>query len=287
MSPRTALLDTNALIAISGEDLAAARKRGWHLTTSPWSFFERLSHLDDKHFAKAKGKLMKLRHVEIVDKPLDRLVAERQGLSKSRIWGSDLARQALTKLSEASSMQDLKGLTMNDAAGNTRAIERSVETILDILDREKRRFQQLVTDVIKLIKTGDVPVSTSEERHQAVLDMLVSGESSSRDTDGLDYKSHASDSETLTFEYVYYAYTVLRAIAQKKAGGNTCAMNDFVDGQICAYIPLDQQVWVITEDRPLLDALAATRFLLADVGMGNRACFEPAMPDLLLEGDPS
>jgi hypothetical protein len=281
MPSRTALLDTNVLIAISGDDLATAKERGWHLATSPWTFFERLRHLDGKDFAEAKANFMKLRHVEIVDKPLDRLVAERQGSSEPRIWGSDLAREALDRISQARSKDDLKGLTMKDVAGNLRALENSVDTIHGILDTEKRRFQQLVTDIIKLIKTGDVPVATSEERHQAVLDMLASGESSFRDTEGLDYKSHASDSEILTFEYVYYAYAVLRAIAQKKAGGNTCAMNDFVDGQICAYVPLDQQVWVLTGDGPLLDALAATRSLLADVGMGNRACFEPATPDVL------
>jgi len=283
---RTALVDTNALIHSSGDNLAAAKGRGWHLTTSPWSFFERLRHLEEP-YAKTKGNLVKLQHVEIVDKPLDRLVAERQGSSKPRIWASDLAKEALGRISEARSMEALKGLTMNDAAGNTRTLERSVATISSILATEKMKFQKLVSDVIRVIRSGEVQVSTAEERHQAVLDMLAAGESSFRDTEDLDYEGYASGEEILKFEYIYYAYVVLRAIAQHKAGGDTCAMNDFVDGQICAYVPLDQPIAIITADGKFREALDEVRDLLTDVGMGERAAFTLAHPDLLLQGEPS
>ena len=284
MLSRTALLDTNALIAISGENLAAAWERGWHLTTSPWSFFERLGHLGEKPFAEVKETLLRLQSVEIVDKPLDRLVAKRQGSSKPRIWQSDVARDVLSKISEAESIEDFESMTFEDTAGNTRTLENSVETICAILKGEKTRFQKLVTKIIRGIRSGEVRVSTPEERHHAVLAMLVAGESSFRDTEGLDYEAHTSSEEVLTFEYVYYAYGVLRAIAQKEAGGDTCAMNDFVDGQICAYIPLDQQVCVVTADKNSITALGEARALLADVGLGKRAAFTLAHPAELLPG---
>jgi len=288
MTSRTALLDTNALIGLSGDNLAAAQERGWRLTTSPWSFFERLRHLAGKKpFAEVKETLLRSQCVEIVDKPLDRLVAERQVVAEPHIWGSDLVREVLSKISEADSIQDFERMTFEDTAGNTRSLENSVDTISAILIREKTRFQQLVTEIIRGIRSGEVRVSTARERHQAVLDMLVAGESSFRDAEGLDYRSHASESEVLTHEYLYYAYMLLRAIAQKKISGNTCPMNDFVDGQICAYVPLDQQVVVVTADKNSIEALSEARALLADVGLGKRAAFALAHPDLLLPGGQS
>ena len=117
--------------------------------------------------------------------------------------------------------------------------------------------------------------------------MVASGESSFPDTPDLDYQNAATSNEILTFTYVYYAYIFLRAIVQEAAGGKTCAKNDFEDGQQCAYIPLDQQVWVITKDGPLFDTLSATRALLIEISMDKRAAFEPARPSIVLEGEPT
>ena len=284
MPTRIALLDTNAMIRISAADLAAATEMGWRLTTSPWSFFERLRHLSDKNFGEARANLLKFQRVEIIDKPLDRLIAKRQGDSGPRVWGSELAREALSKIPAVNSLEGFKGLTMKDAAGEARALESSVGTISSILEREKKKFQKLVTDIIRLIKSGRVPVATAAERHQAVLDMLVAGESSFRDTEGLDYEKHATKEEILTFEYVYYAYVVMCSIRQHGLGGSTCAKNDFVDGQICAYVPLDQNAWVITADGPLNEVLFQTKSLLTEVGMEDRAAFVSAHPDSLRQG---
>ena len=294
MPTRTALLDTNAVMEIKIDVRGAARKQGWHLTTTPWSFFERLRHLEDEQdFARARGQLMQFRGIKIVDKPLDRFVAERQAATEPRTWGSDMTREVLSKISVADSIEDFESMTFEDTAGNARSLENTVDTICTILKREKTRFQQLITKIIRGIQSGEVRVSTAEERHQAVLDMLVAGASSFRDTEGLDYKSHASDSEILTFEYLYHAYTLLRAIAQKKISGNTCPMNDFVDGQICAYVPLDRQGCVVTADKNSIRALSEARALLADVrlgkrvGLGKRAAYTLAHPDLLLPGGQS
>jgi len=272
--PKPVLLDTNALIAIPREGLAAAQAaKTYSFRITPWTFFERLCRLDDGDFAKNKPILMKAELVEIVDKPLDRLVAERQQGLAPRVWGSDLAKAYVRELSGVTSKADFGGLTMTDEAGEARSLERSIETIRGILDREKRRFQKLVADIIDLIRAGSVPTATPAERHIAVLDMLVAGASSFRDVEGLDHEANTSHDEVLTFEYVYYAYIMLRAIAQYGAGGSTCARNDFVDGQICAYIPLDQPIAVLTEDRVLRETLEEISALLTAVGMGNRARF--------------
>lgn len=285
MPAKTALLDTSAFRAISRDSLAAARGEGWHLTTSPWCFFELLCHLDEEDdFSKAKGNLMKFRGVEIVDKPLDRSVAEREGSAKSRIWSSDLAYAALAAIDAADSLDDLNRSIIVDEAGDKRDLKGCVDRIRQRLDEEEARFRQLIMEVIKLIRSGQVPRSIAPERHQAILDMVASGGSALVDTPDLDYENLATNEEILRYSYVYWAYTFLRAVTQADAGGHTCAKNDFEDGQLCAYVPLDKPMWVIAGDRDLFSTLCATREILVGIGLAERAAFRPAKPDMLLQG---
>lgn len=285
---RTALLDTNAVMELKSDTKLSAKRNGWRLLTTPWTFFERLRHLEDQpDFARARGQLMQFRDIEIIDKPLDRLVAKRQESDQPRIWGSHLAYAMLAAIDAANSLDSLYRSVIVDEAGQHREIRGCVGRVRDMLDREKKKFQHLVAEIIGLINCGHVPVAASEERHQAIMDMLVAGDSSFRDTEGLDYKKYASQEEILTLEYVYYAYALICSIRQHGLGGRTCAKNDFVDGQICAYVPLDQKVWIITADGPLNEILQQTRSLLTDVGMEDRAAFKPGHPDLLLLGGQS
>jgi hypothetical protein len=81
--PSTAafLLDTSAFKSLSKDELAQVACRGFQLTVPPYCFWELLCHLDEgDDFARAKGYLMKFRGVEIVDKPLDRVVAKDEPL---------------------------------------------------------------------------------------------------------------------------------------------------------------------------------------------------------------
>ena len=228
---------------------------------------------------------MQFRGIEIIDKPLDRLVATRQAIDEPRIWGSDLAYGMLAAVDAASSLDSLYRSVIVDEAGQHREIRECVDRVKSILDKEELRFQVLVTKIIELLHSGLVSTASRAEQHQAILDMVASGESSFPDTPDLDYQNGATPKEMLALTYVYHSYTFFRALAKKNTIGNTCAKNDFEDGQICAYIPLDQLVWIVTEDGPLMDTLLATRSLLAEVGMENRACFELATRDVLFKED--
>mgnify|MGYP005838829185 CR=1 FL=1 len=288
MPTRTALLDTNAVMELKGDEKAAAKSNGWRLTTTPWSFFERLCHLEDQaDFARARGQLMQFRGIEIVDKPLDRLVAARQASDKPRIWGSHLSYAMLAAADAASSLDALYRSVIVDEAGQHRVIRDCADRIKGILDKEELRFQQLVTSIIKVLHSGQVAAASGSEQHQAILDMVASGESSFPDTPDLDYQNGATPGEMLALTYVYHAYTFLRGLAKGNAIGNTCAKNDFEDGQICAYVPLSQEIWVITGDGPLFETLSKTRSLLATVGMDKSAFFMPAGKDNLLQGGAS
>jgi len=86
---------------------------------------------------------MQFRGIEIVDKPLDRLVAARQASDKPRIWGSHLAYAMLAAVDAASSLDALYRSVIVDEAGQHREIQGCVDRLRDILDREKKKFQKL------------------------------------------------------------------------------------------------------------------------------------------------
>jgi len=282
---RTALLDTSAFKALSRDALLAARENGWHLTTSPWCFFELLCHLDEEpDFAKAKGHLMKFRGIEIVDKPLDRAVAALQPANVPRIWGSDLVYAALGAIDAANSEDDLAMSVLVDEAGNNRGpLKDLADRVRRILDGEERTFQRHMTTLIAALKTAGGIARTSKANHAVIIGRVVAEGLPLPDTQGLDY-SIVDHDLGLKHSYCFWAYMLLQAIMLQQSGQHTCGTNDLEDGQLCGYIPLDQQLWVIAGDRQLRKRLTETRELLIAVGLGDRACFEVALPDLLLQG---
>jgi len=284
----TALLDTSAFKALSKDHLAEARWNGWHLTTSPYCFWELLCHLDEQaNFAKGKGNLMKYRGVEIIDKPLDRVVVGSELPKEPRIWSSDLTYAALAAIDAANSLDDLNNSLIVDEGGNRRALGDCADRVHRQLADEEERFREFMAKLIELLRSGQVTTRTEQEKHNAIMSMVVSGGSSLPDTADLDYVEGASEDQVFACSYVYWAYALLRSSMLADAGGSTCAENDFEDGQLCAYVPLDEPMWVVAGDRELRCRISEARQLLIAVGLGKRACFEPAKPDLLLQGGPS
>ncbi len=282
---RTALLDTSAFKALSRDALLAARENGWHLTTSPWCFFELLCHFDEEpDFAKAKGHLMKFRGIEIVDKPLDRSVAALQPANVPRIWSSDLVYAALGAIDAANSEDDLAMSVLVDEAGNNRGpLKDLADHVRRILDGEERTFQRHMTTLIAALKTAGGIARTSKANHAVIIERVIAEGLPLPDTQRLDY-SIVDHDLGLKHSYCFWAYMLLQAIMLQQSGQHTCGTNDLEDGQLCGYIPLDQQLWVIAGDRQLRKRLTETRELLIAVALGDRACFEVALPDLLLQG---
>lgn len=281
----TLLLDTSAFVGISKEGLAEARHKGWHLTTSPYCFWELLCHLDkERNFARAKGNLMKFRGVEIVDKPLDRVVAQSGSSCEARIWSSDLVYAALAAIEAASSVDHLNRSLIVDETGNERALEGCVDRIKGILKKEQNRFRKVMTNLIGIMTSGDVNTNTGTERHTAILSLLACGGTPLPDTVDLDYEADANEDQIIAFSYVFWGYALHRAIQLADSGGTTCAKNDFEDGQLCAYVPLDKSIVVVSGDTTLLETLAAVRDTLIKVDLGKRASYAVAGPGFLIKG---
>ena len=199
MPARTALLDTSAFKSLSGVSLATAREAGWQLTTSPWCFFELLCHLDEEDdFAKAKGNLMKLREVEIVDKPLDRAVAERVKSAEPRIWSSNLAYAALGAIDAANSLDDLAKSLIVDEAGNNRGpLNDAPDRLRDELDEEERKFRDLMASLIGVLRSEDAATRTAHRNHRVIMNNVKSGGVPLPDTPDLDYAAANEDQNLL------------------------------------------------------------------------------------------
>ena len=287
MPSRTALLDTSAFKALSRDSLSAAEEKGWHLTTSPWCFFELLCHLDEEaDFAKAKGNLMKFRGIEIVDKPLDRAVAECGQSDEPRIWSSDLSYAALAAIDAAGSPDDLANSVLVDEAGNSRGpLKDLADRVRGVLDREESTFQDHMTSMITTLRSERGIARTAERNHSVIMGIAVAEGLPLPDTPNLDY-SIVGEQLGLKHSYCFWAYFLLQAIALEASGRDTCSPNDLEDGQLCGYISLDKPMWVVAGDKQLRKRIAETHELLVSVGLGDRACFEPAAPDLLLQGCP-
>lgn len=285
MPGRTALLDTSAFKALSSDELSAAKARGWHLTTSPWCFFELLCHLNEEDdFTQAKGNLMKFRGIEIIDKPLDRAVAELAKSVNPRIWSSDLAYATLAAIDAATSPDDLANSLIVDEAGNNRGPLKDVAgKARSVLDGAEREFQTHITSMIEALQYGGGVARTAEMNHDVIMRRLAADGLPLPDTPDLDY-SIVNQELGLKHSYCFWAYLLLQAIMLEGAGQVTCSPNDFEDGQLCGYISLDAPMWILTGDQQLQKRIAETHKLLIAVGLGARACFEPVTPDRLLQG---
>jgi hypothetical protein len=242
---------------------------------------------EGEDFARAKGNLMKFRGIEIVDKSLDCSIADHQESKAPLIWSSDLAYASLAAINSANSLDDLAISVIVDEAGNNRGPLKSIaDRIRIILDEKEREFQTLMASLIKALRSEERGRRTAQRNHSVIKSGVIDGEAPFPDALDLDYAS-ADDDRKLACTYVYWAYILLQAIGLEKTGVDTCGINDFEDGQLCAYVPLDEPLWVVSGDKQLRERLAETRELLIAVGLSERARFQPATPDLLLPGGQS
>ena len=253
MPTRIALLDTSAFICLGQGTLSAAREAGWKLKTSPWCFFELLCHLDEEsNFARAKGNLMKFREVEIIDKPLDRAAAALVDSNVPRVWSSDLCYAALAAIDKAQSYDDLANSVLLDEAGNTRGPLRDIaKRVRHILDEAEKSFQEHMKSMIAVLKADGRSSRSPQRNHQVIMNMVLRSEGLPlSDTPHLDY-SIVDPEIAVKDSYCFWGYSLFQAIWLESNGAVTCNKNDLEDGQICAYVPLDTEIWVVAGDKKL------------------------------------
>jgi len=282
-------LDTSAFKSLGRDALTAAQEAGWQLKTSPWCFFELLCHLDEESdFPKAKGNLMKFRGIEIIDKPLDHAVAELGNSEEPRVWSSGLCYAALAAIDAAQSYDDLANSVLLDEAGNPRGPLKDIALqVRRVLDEAEHEFQGHMTSMIATLRAEGQSPRSPERNHQVIIDTVLGSEALPLpDTPNLDYS--VLDPGTATKNsYCFWAYSLLQAIWLESNGVDTCDTNDLEDGQLCAYAPLDEKLWVVAGDKKLRARLSETRDQLRAVGLGERAQFEPVAPDQFIRRGPS
>jgi hypothetical protein len=110
------LLDTSAFINLGLP--VFAKLRGWNLYVSPYVFWERICHLDEKSdFQRAKGEFRKFEYVKILDDP-------RAAIEKplGRAPDSELICRALDVLKSAKSLIPLCPGTQNGCSREGRFV---------------------------------------------------------------------------------------------------------------------------------------------------------------------
>ncbi len=159
--------------------------------------------------------------------------------------------------------------------------------VREVLDAAESEFQDYMTSMIEVLKEGVHSPRSPEQNHQVIMDTVLGSKGLPLpDTPDLDYS--IVDTEIVTRDtYCFWGYSLFQAIWLEGNGAITCNKNDLEDGQLCAYVPLDEEVWVVAGDEKLRSRLEETRDLLTAVGLGTRAQFHPVTPDALTHGEPT
>ena len=155
------------------------------------------------------------------------------------------------------------------------------------MDEAERGFQTHMRRLIAHLRVTRGTPRSEDRNHQVIIDTVLGrNDLPLPDTQGLDY-SIIDHESAIKYSYCFWAYSVLQAVCLEFEGEDTCETNDLEDGQLCAYVPLDEETWVVAGDERLRTRLTETRDLLEAVGLGARAQFHPATPDILVSGGPS
>lgn len=266
----TYLLDTSAFRALSVARLRAAAQVG-RLVVSPFCFWELLTHLEDGgEFARVKGNLMKVRHVEVLDDPraaIEREIVRPGDSVHERAQDSDVIYATLAALRASGSLPDLYEKQIRDGNGHVRRIEECVSRAREILKREEQRFQEYLNQIIAAIRSGGVSLATSADVHQGTLDVINAwwiqlGER-------VDPSAETRE-RFARREYVYSAYIVHRASDYLERGATCVDPNDFEDAGFCRHLWLDADVVTVTADTALHRCLERTFALLN--GLDDNSC---------------
>jgi hypothetical protein len=110
------LLDTSAFINLGLP--VFTNLRCWDLRVSPYVFWERLCHLDEKtDFPRAKGEFKKFAYVRVLDDP--RATIEKP---EGRVSDTELIDGALDALNTSVSLSDFYSKKIYDSNNNVRQI---------------------------------------------------------------------------------------------------------------------------------------------------------------------
>ena len=253
---KTFLLDTSSYRALSATTMKKLRSLNIRLVTSPYCFWELLTHLDEKEqFDRFKGRFMNFKFLEILDDPLAQIelsLGVKDNARLKRVPDTDIVYGALAALREARDLEQFYASYVKDSNGELRLLRESAERTRKILENEERRFVSFVEDFVSALRDGTVRIEKDEEFQRAFFD-LVNGEvqvleSRGADGDELRYK---------VIEYFYFYFSVILRLAEYYHKNRTFKVNwnDYEDSRIVLHLALNTPYNFVTGDIKLFSIL--------------------------------
>lgn len=249
----TYLLDTSAL-----RGLGAAILQKHTFYTSPYCFWELLTHLDEGEFAYRKNQLMKVRFTRVLDDPRADIEAPlliHDTQLQERVSDEELITYTLAALQDSESLERLYLALIKDSKGNLRDVADVAARARKELEEREQRYIGFVQQIINALQHGQLKIGNDEEYHGAILSLL--------EGDVIKLKQRGAIDKSLRERlinnyYIYWSYIVHRALDYFKRGKTKIMANDFEDGEICKHLALDTSYCLVTADKGQKEVLERT-----------------------------
>ena len=264
---RSFLIDTSVLHGVPARKLETVAGIS-DVAVSPYTVWELLTHLSDSDFDRAKGYLMKLRHVRILDDPrasIEKLVTKSSDRIHTRVPDSDLAYAMLAALRGSSSVPEFYGVHIRDENGELHQVSGCIERVRETLATEEQRFKEFLTVIVASVRGGRVALGTSAERHAGASDVILGLWRQL----GARVAGTAPNEEFIRASYVYASYVVHRSAALALTGAQPDG-NDFEDAEICRHLWIGSETAFVTADR-ILRCTSANAVATWEEQRGERA----------------
>lgn len=244
------LLDTSALRALPGKLL-----KDGTFYASPYCVWELLTHLDEKDFARRKGRLLKARFTHVLDDPraaVETPLLPHDTKLQKRVSDGELIGHILAALNDSDSLARFYRSTIRDSNGEIRQVAYSAATTRNVLAEAEHRYTEFIQQIVGAFRSGDVKLNDDKDHYRAILDLLegdaVKLQRRGATVDGLRDK-------LLSDYYFYWSYVFHRALAYFGNGKTQPEGNDYEDAEICRHLALDTSYCLVTADKGLKDAL--------------------------------
>lgn len=244
------LLDTSALRALPGKLLEEGT-----FYASPYCVWELLTHLDEKDFARCKGRLLKARFTHVLDDPraaVETPLLPHDTKLRKRVSDEELIGHILAALNDSDSLEEFYRSIIRDSNGEFRQVADCAATARKVLSEAEQRYTEFFQQIIGAFRSGDVKLTDDKDYLGAILGLLegdvVKLQRRGATDDGLRDK-------LLSSYYFYCSYVFHRALTYFRSGKTKPERNDYEDGQICTHLALDTSYCLVTADKGLKDAL--------------------------------
>lgn len=244
------LLDTSALRALPGKLLEEGA-----FYASPYCVWELLTHLDEKDFARCKGRLLKARFTHVLDDPraaVETPLLPHDTKLQKRVSDGELIGHILAALNDSHSLERFYRSPIRDSNGELRQVAYSAANARNVLAEAERRYTEFIQQIVGAFRSGHVNLNDDKDHYGAILGLLegdvIKLQRRGATDDGLSDK-------LLSSYYFYCSYVFHRALAYFRSGKTKPESNDFEDAEICRHLALDTSYCLVTADKGLKDTL--------------------------------